>query len=203
MFMVLATLCPGSDEIKTYLDHGKPKTYGNAAVNKILKVDALYSFSCDVTGWPAIIGSNIPVRIAGVTLPEIVTESGEPNKFFQTQLRQRLKTILAASGKTPKIELKKIRRDDTFGLIADVIVDSNSIADILISEGFARKPDDLRKLENNAIEKQTLVASKTSKIFHKSSCRHAKSMDPAKSLKFSSSQQAINTGRRACKTCKP
>ena len=83
MFMVLATLCPGSDEIRTYLDHGKPKTYGNAAVKKILKVDALYGFSCDVTGWPAIIGQNISVRIAGVTLPEIVAEDGEKNKFFQ------------------------------------------------------------------------------------------------------------------------
>jgi len=203
MFMVLATLCPGGDEIRTYLDHGKPKTYGNAAVNKIIKVNVMYSFSCNVTGWPAIIGSDIPVRIAGVTLPEIVTEGGDPNKYFQKKLKQRLKTILTESGRPPKIELKKIRRDDTFGLIADVIADSNSVADILISEGLARKIEDLKKTKDSAVKKYSLVASKTSKVFHKSTCRHAKSMDPAKTLTFTSTQQAIKTGRRPCRTCKP
>ena len=201
--MLLATVCPGADKIRTYLDHGKPKTYGTATVKKINRIGAMYSFSCDVVGWPAIIGDDIPVHIAGVVLPEIVAEGGEPNKYFQSKLKQRLKTILTASGKTSRIELKQIKRADTFGLIAEVTVDSNSIADILISEGLGRKADDLQKPQDNAVEKQPLLASKGSKVFHKSTCRHAKSMDPAKTLTFTNSQQAIKSGRRACKTCKP
>lgn len=203
MFIVLATFCPGADHIRTYLDHGKPKTYGNAHVKKITEIGALYTFSCDVANWPAIIGENIPVRIAGITLPEIVSQGGEPNKYFQAKLKQRLKTILADPNDPANIELKDIKRADTFGLIAEVVVDSNSVAGILISEGLACKIDDLQKSKSIAIDKQPLVASKSSKVFHKTSCRYAKSMDPLKTIRFTSTQQAMQTGRRPCKTCKP
>ena len=204
VFTLLATLCAGKDQIKTYLDHGKPKTYGSAPVKTITKVGTLYSFSCDVTGWPAIIGEDVPVNIAGVTFPDIVAKGAAPNKYFQAKLKERLQTILKPNSKAVKIELKNIKRAKAFGLIADVMIDGKSIADILIAEGLAAKLIAADKIsENSGISEQALVASKTSKIFHKTTCRHAKSMDPAKAVTFTSIAQAERSGRRPCKTCKP
>lgn len=204
VFTLLATICPGKDQIKTYLDYGKPKTYGNAHVKTIVKVGDLYDFSCDVAGWPAIIGEDVHVNIARITFPDIVAKGAKPNKYFQAKLKERIQNILTTKGKAVKIELNQIKRADTFGLIADVMVDGKSIADILIAEGLAAKLVADGKLpENSVIAKQTLVAFKTSKIFHKTTCRHAKSMDPAKSISFSTAVQAEQSGRRPCKTCKP
>ena len=204
VFMLLATLCAGKDQIRTYLDHGKVKTYGSASVKTITRVGSGYSFSCDVTGWPAIIGEDIPVNIAGLTSPDIVAKGAAPNKYFQAKLRERLQAILVPKGKLAKIELKDIKRAETFGLVADVMIDGKSIAEMLIAEGLAAKlPEGGEVSVNSSVSAQALVASKTSKIFHTAACRHAKSMDPAKAVSFTSVQQAEQSGRRPCKTCKP
>jgi len=47
------------------------------------------------------------------------------------------------------------------------------------------------------------VASKTSKIFHKSTCRFAGSMNEKNRQTFSTREQAAASGRRPCQTCKP
>jgi len=47
------------------------------------------------------------------------------------------------------------------------------------------------------------VGSKNSKVFHKSSCPHARRLKPESMIIFSSRQQAIDSGRQPCKTCNP
>ena len=75
------------------------KNYGAASVSKVYKGQDVYSFRCDVRGWPAIIGENVPVRIAGVQLPDIVAEQGAPNKFFQVQTIKFLNGFLEGAKK--------------------------------------------------------------------------------------------------------
>ena len=54
-----------------------------------------------------------------------------------------------------------------------------------------------------APEASGYVASKTSKVFHKPSCTHAARISPKGLITFSTRDQAIQSGRRPCKTCNP
>lgn len=47
------------------------------------------------------------------------------------------------------------------------------------------------------------VASKNSKVFHKAGCRAAARISSENLIGFSSREEAINSGRRPCKMCKP
>ena len=47
------------------------------------------------------------------------------------------------------------------------------------------------------------VASKNSKVFHKSDCRSAARINSDNLVTFSSREQAISSGRRPCKICNP
>ena len=51
--------------------------------------------------------------------------------------------------------------------------------------------------------KYKYVASKNSKVFHKSSCSSAGRIKAANMTTYSSREEAINAGKRPCKRCKP
>jgi len=187
------------------------KNYGAAKVSKVYKGDEVYSFRCDVKGWPAIIGQDVPVRIAGVELPGIVTQQPAPNKFFERQTIKFLNDFLKGA---KNIELANIRRGNDFCLVADIIADSNSLADVLIEKGFAKKTDKIIpkikpsikkviEIKATAPENIIWVASSNSKIFHRSTCTFAKRMKKGTVIQFPTREKAIETGRRPCKTCKP
>lgn len=202
------------------------KTYGGATVEKVVGVDGPFSFRCDIKGFPAIVGRDIAIRINGVGPPVIVAEESRPNRFFELQTKKFLQDRL---GKAKTVNLENIKRGRTFSLIADVIVDCNSIAEILIENGFARRPvpgDIVRQKQSGAKtpgpilvaspriakdgsakkaaeSKGGFVASKSSKVFHRATCSHAKRISEANIVRFSTANEAKKTGRRPCKTCNP
>jgi methylphosphotriester-DNA--protein-cysteine methyltransferase len=47
------------------------------------------------------------------------------------------------------------------------------------------------------------VASKNSAVFHKPDCRWAKNISAGNLVGYSSREEATNSGKRPCKTCKP
>ncbi len=47
------------------------------------------------------------------------------------------------------------------------------------------------------------VASKKSKVFHRSDCKWAKRISPKNFMGFKTREEAIRSGRRACKSCGP
>jgi len=47
------------------------------------------------------------------------------------------------------------------------------------------------------------VASKNSKVFHKPDCKWAKKINPKNLIGFKSREDAVNSGRRPCKSCRP
>ena len=51
--------------------------------------------------------------------------------------------------------------------------------------------------------KYKYVASKNSKVFHKPDCRWVQRIKPANLVTFSTREQAIQAGKRPCKTCQP
>lgn len=206
-----------------------PKTYGGAVVEKVISVDEGFSFRCDIKAWPAVIGKDITVRIDGVGPPLIVTREDMPNKFFELQTTKFLeRTFAEAQG----VRLENIKRGRSFSIVADVIVDSNSVADLLIGEGLARRyegGEEARisakqqgrarydvgisvarpagpagdRIQAGGASEGVYAASKNSKVFHRAGCRYAKIVSASNLVRFDSKGAAVQTGRRPCKTCNP
>ena len=200
-----------------------PKLYGNATVKKILKSQSGYSFRCDIKGWPAIVGEDISVRIGGVAVPEEALAAGKPTVFFNNKLEGFIKAAFAnADGR--EIRLQKIRRGESFSLVADVYIGDERLSELLIENGLAQRyAGVVKKIEEPKVEaglavvkevavaktetpktvSASYVASKTSKVFHRDTCRFARSLSENKKTVFGSGSEAAATGRRPCKTCKP
>ena len=198
------------------------KTYGHAAVAKIIAVDEIYTFRCNIAGWPGVIAEDIAVRLDHVAAPMIVIQGGKPNKFFQLQVKGFMDKALHSAG---TIKLKNIKRGEMFSLIAEVIVDSNSLAGLLIESQLARhfageikdipagqtvvasSSEGANALPGNQQTSHqlqgTYVASKSSKIFHRSTCRYAKTISEKNNVTFAARENALHSGRRPCQTCNP
>lgn len=212
-----------SVQVKIEIDDKPINSYGSAVVARLIAVENDFVLRCDVKGWPAVVGRDIPVAIRTLALPDIVTTEATPNSFFQKQTKKFIEKKL----KNAKlIELGNITRGKSFSLVADVIIDKQSLADILIEEGLARKlkpgqlPPSVKKpapLPKEAVSsdqtkqpqaqqaQQTLsfIASKSSKIFHTSNCRSARTITDANKVIFATRDEAIKSGRRPCKSCTP
>ncbi len=210
-------------QIKIDIDERPVKSYGSAVAHKLVAVEDDFVIRCDVKDWPAVIGRDIPIAIRTLTLPDIVTTESTPNSFFQKQAKKFIQKRLAGA---KHIELANITRGKTFSLVADVIVDKENLADVLIEEGLARKlrPGELhpsikvptllvKETANSDTPNKQLVAqpqpalafiaSKSSKIFHTSNCRSARSISDANKVIFATREEAIKSGRRPCKSCTP
>ncbi len=60
-----------------------------------------------------------------------------------------------------------------------------------------------RTVSPNQKVEHAYIASKNSKVFHKAGCRSAGRIDPENLVGFSSRDEAVISGRRPCKLCKP
>lgn len=209
-----------AETFETYYHSRKPaeikpsRSYGNAKVSKVTSADGNFFFRCNIKQWPAVIGENIPVRIAGVSA-RITTAEDAASKELEQQAREFIQAILAKAEKKDAITLKNIHRGSGFYLVADVIAGEDDLAQLLIEKGFARKakPGDiaagirtihseLRNETGAALNGNTkYMASKSSKVFHGPDCRFAKTIKNG--TEYATRQQAINSGRRPCKQCKP
>lgn len=87
--------------------------------------------------WPAIIGDNMPVRLAGIDTPEI---KGECRAEEVLALKARGFTMdRLRSGRI--IELRNVQRGKYFRLIAEVWIDGVPLGPQLIQAGLARTYD--------------------------------------------------------------
>jgi len=199
--------------------------YGYAIVSGVLRVDSQSRIYCDIAGWPAIVGKEMPVQIRGLA----PTESGfsVPMREFVLQTLQnclnRSQTDgdpnLPASG---KILLTHITRGSGFCLVADIQADGKDLGQMLIDKGFAQKiltpvgstlppaqaaPDNSAPTAAAAAADEPsqtgYAASKNSPTFHRADCRHAKKILKSTLLSFDTREQAIQTGRKPCKVCNP
>ena len=111
--------------------------YGNATVSEVRTIFDGDSFRADINGWPDIIGKSVPIRVLGVDAPEMRGKC-EAEKILARQAKQHTVALLR-SGKV--IELKNTQRGKYFRILANVIIDGESLADSLVSNGLARRYD--------------------------------------------------------------
>lgn len=199
----------------------KTDSFGDAVVTKALRVDAACRIYCDIADWPAIVGSEIPVQIRGL----------EPQAEFSLTVRTFILDTLTAALKpndandstSPAVQLKNIQRGQSFCLVADVEVDGSDLGQMLIDRGYAKKlivpktaelPIQPQTATTSESEKQNTsspaaapaegyLSSKSGKVFHKSTCSHAKRIKENTKVVYKTKEDAVASGRRPCLACKP
>ncbi len=111
--------------------------FGSAVVSDVVSVYDADTFRVNIEGWPALVGTNMPIRVNGVDAPEMRGKCES-----EKQLAREAKAFTVAQLERAEIiELKNMRRGKYFRILADVFVDSKSLSFLLIHSGHARPYD--------------------------------------------------------------
>jgi len=110
------------------------RVFGRAEVYRVKAVISGHEFVCDLNGYPPVVGEDIRVRVTGIAAPKLA-DPNHPDRDMAVKARQLASRLLFDS---QEIELANIRRGKHFMLEAEVIVDGDSLADILLENGCAR-----------------------------------------------------------------
>jgi endonuclease YncB( thermonuclease family) len=95
------------------------------------------TFTANIKGFPSVCGELVPVRVNGIDTPEMT----DPRSKIKA-LAEQAKVFTATKLKEAKrIELRAVRRDKYFRLLADVYVDDRKLADLLLAAGLAKPYD--------------------------------------------------------------
>ena len=95
----------------------------------------------NLPGLHPIIGEKISIRVNGIDTPEIKGKC-EREKYNATQAKEMVADILKDA---EIITLKNMERGKYFRIAADVIVDGENLADVLVEAGMAVKYDSGKK----------------------------------------------------------
>jgi len=95
----------------------------------------------NLPGLHPIIGEKISIRVNGIDTPEIRGKC-EKEKYDAKQAQQMVADIIKDS---ERMTLKNMEREKYFRIVADVIVDGENLADMLIEAGMAVKYDGGKK----------------------------------------------------------
>ncbi|MFT5888337.1 MAG: micrococcal nuclease [Zhongshania sp.] len=107
--------------------------YGNAIVTAVRTIYDGDTFRADISGWPAVVGEGIPIRIKGIDTPEMRGKC----QSEKDAARAAKQFSVGRLGGVGVIELKSIERDKYFRLLAEVWIDGVSLGEQLIHAGFA------------------------------------------------------------------
>ena len=91
-----------------------------------------------------IISEKISIRVNGIDTPEIRGKC-EKEKYDAQQAKEMVADILKDA---EQITLKNMERGKYFRIAADVIVDEENLADMLIEAGIAVRYDGGKKMKN-------------------------------------------------------
>lgn len=109
-----------------------PKSFGHVVVDSVVGVYDGDTITVSIENWPRIIGEAISVRVNGVDTPEMRGKCPE-EKALARKARAYTRTTVT-SGRS--VELRNLRRDKYFRLLADVCVDGQALSAGLIANGL-------------------------------------------------------------------
>jgi micrococcal nuclease len=126
--LLLSFICPLIQAATPHTD------YGNVRVDEVSSIYDGDTIRVTIHAWPAVAGERIPVRLYGIDTPEMRDKrprvyklARSAKQFSVTQLRN-----------AKHIELRQIRRDKYFRLLAEVWVDGRNLSDLLLKAGLAK-----------------------------------------------------------------
>lgn len=109
-----------------------PKSFGHVRVDSIVGVYDGDTIRVRIEDWPPIIGESIGVRVSGVDTPEIRGKCAA-EKSLARQARAFTRSAVTTA---QQVELRNLRRDKYFRLLADVCVDGKALAELLMAKGL-------------------------------------------------------------------
>jgi micrococcal nuclease len=115
--------------------HSYAESYGDYQGAVYLKNYDGDTIRFNLPAYPPIAGKDIRVRVNGIDTPEIKGKC-KKEKYEAQQARDMVADILKGA---EKINLKNMKRGKYFRIAADVIVDGENLADVLIEAGMAIK----------------------------------------------------------------
>jgi len=122
--------------------HSYAESYGDYQGAIYLKNYDGDTIRFNLPGYPPIAGKDIRVRVNGIDTPEIKGKC-KKEKYEAQQARDMVADILKGA---EKITLKNMKRGKYFRIAADVFVDGENLADVLIEAGRAIKYDGGKKI---------------------------------------------------------
>jgi micrococcal nuclease len=128
LFLIL-TLCLGM-----LLVHATPE-YGTVTVSQVISVYDGDTFRVDIDSLPPIVGKNIPIRLNGVDTPEIQGKC-QYEKDLALKARNFVRSKLANA---KVIKLTNLQRGKYFRVVADVMIDGDSLERELLENKLAYK----------------------------------------------------------------
>ncbi|WP_423820814.1 thermonuclease family protein [Salinisphaera sp. SPP-AMP-43] len=109
------------------------RDYGSASVERVTSIYDGDTFRVDIAGWPSLIGSRVPIRLAGADTPEIRAHCAREKRLA----RQAKQFTVSALRSGHNIQLRHMRRGKYFRIVAQVVIDGQRLAPRLIEAGLA------------------------------------------------------------------
>jgi micrococcal nuclease len=103
--------------------------------SKLISVYDGDTFIVQIDDLPKVFGQKLRIRVAKIDTPEVKSSSMLVKKYANTAKVFSEKLLTSAH----RIELKNVKRDKYFRVIADVYVDGVDLAEELLKEGLAVK----------------------------------------------------------------
>ncbi|MDB9937986.1 thermonuclease family protein [Candidatus Thioglobus sp.] len=109
--------------------------YGTVTVSRVISVYDGDTFRVDIDSLPPIVGKNIPIRLNGVDTPEIQGKC-QYEKDLALKARNFVRSKLANA---KVIKLTNLQRGKYFRVVADVMIDGDSLERELLENKLAYK----------------------------------------------------------------
>ena len=109
--------------------------YGTVTVSRVISVYDGDTFRVDIDSLPPIVGKNIPIRLNGVDTPEIQGKC-QYEKDLALKARNFVRSKLANA---KVIKLTNLQRGKYFRVVADVMIDGDSLERELLENELAYK----------------------------------------------------------------
>lgn len=107
--------------------------YGSVVITEITSIYDADTFRANIADWPAVVGERVPIRVKGIDAPELRGKCPAET----AKARQAKQVAVEALRGGQVIELRAIERDKYFRLLADVYIDGENLADLLLAGGWA------------------------------------------------------------------
>lgn len=121
----------------------KDMEFGNAIVKEVTSIYDGDTFRADIKDYPDIVGLKMPIRINGIDTPELKAKCNQ-----EKELALKAKQMTVSMLRSAKvIELKNMKREKYFRILADVYADGVSIGDELLKAHLAVEYDGGTKTE--------------------------------------------------------
>ncbi|MEN9847938.1 MAG: hypothetical protein RL368_678 [Pseudomonadota bacterium] len=122
------TVVENTAEITETIMAGSDKSFGTVEVAEVTSVYDGDTFRANIKNYPPIVGERIGIRVNGIDTPEMRGKCEQEKKAAQAAKQFSVDKLRNAK----KIELRNMKRDKYFRILADVFVDGENLATLLL-----------------------------------------------------------------------